>query len=82
MACGIVTSESPSCYMLATGPGISLQDEDQLSRREPALGPLLEAPCSPHHLTTTINTQTKPTLVVSYRTSHCHLYVHSLQVVG
>ena len=73
------------CSLLATGPepGISLQDEDLLSPAvqrqpllfpEPTLGPLLEAPCPPHHLTTTMNRQTKPSLVISYRTDHCHLY--------
>ena len=73
------------CYPLATGPepGISLQDEDQLSPAvqrqpllfpEPTLGPLLEAPCPPHHLTATMNRQTKPSLVISWRTDHCHLY--------
>ena len=81
----VVISESPSyVILLATGPepGISLQDEDLLSpavQRQPlllsesALGPLLEALRPPHHLTTTVNKQTKPTLVVLYRTDHCHL---------
>ena len=79
--------------MLATGPesGISLQDEDLLSPAvqrqplllsEPALGPLLEASRLPHHLTPTMNRQTKLTLVVLYITDHCHLYVHCLQFLG
>ena len=66
----VVTSESPSyVILLATGPepGISLQDEDLLSPAvqrqpllvsEPALGPLLEAPCPPYYLTPTMNKQT------------------------
>ena len=71
--------------MLATGPepGISLQDEDLLSPAiqrqplllsEPALGPLLEAPCPPYHLTPTMNRQTNHHWLFHCRTDHYHLY--------